>query len=222
MLEDERQDELSDRQRRLNTIIFGADTPAGRLFDVCLIGAILLSVVVVMLESVASINAEIGLYLRIIEWSFTLLFTLEYGLRLYCVRHSLKYATSFYGLVDLFSILPTFLSLVIPGANSMLVLRILRILRVFRVLKLIGFLGEAESLLEAMLQSRRKILVFLYTVCTVVVIFGALMYLVEGRAYGLTSIPKSIYGAIVTMTTVVCRLADGHISFHFLSDIVVE
>lgn len=199
---EEKQESLSPLQCQLNTIIYGSDTPAGKLFDVCLIIAILLSVLVVMLESVEEIDAWIGVYLKWAEWVLTVLFTIEYGLRLYCVRHAWRYMTSFYGLVDLCSILPAYISLGVPGANTLIVIRILRILRVFRVLKLIGYLGEAESLLQAMKKSRRKILVFLYTIVTVVVIFGALMYLVEGPAFGFTSIPKSVYWAIVTMTTV--------------------
>lgn len=186
----------------LNDIIFGAESKAGKLFDVVLILAILLSVVAVMLESVGSVVANYRPQLIGIEWFFTLLFTLEYGLRLVSVRHPMKYATSFYGIVDLLSIIPTYLSLLIPGINSLLVIRILRILRVFRVLKLIRYVSEAEMLMQALRAGKRKILVFLYSVVTMVVVFGAFMYLIEGPEAGFTSIPKSVYWAIVTLTTV--------------------
>jgi len=186
----------------LNDIIFGAESKGGKLFDVVLIIAILLSVVAVMLESVPMIVANYRPQLIGIEWLFTIAFTIEYGLRLASVRHPLKYATSFYGIVDLFSIIPTYLSVLIPGINSLLVIRILRILRVFRVLKLIRYVNEAEMLMQALRTGRHKILVFLYSVITMVVVFGAIMFLVEGPAAGFTSIPTSIYWAIVTLTTV--------------------
>ncbi|WP_320822257.1 ion transporter, partial [Reinekea sp.] len=186
----------------LNDIIFGAESRAGKFFDVALIIAIGLSVLAVMLESVAQIRLNYKSLLSYIEWTFTLAFTLEYLLRLSCVRHPLKYAFSFYGIVDLLSIIPTYLTILIPGANTFLVIRILRILRVFRVLKLFSYLHEAEQLAWAMQASKRKILVFLYFVSTLVVVFGAIMYLIEGPEHGFTSIPKSIYWAIVTLTTV--------------------
>lgn len=186
----------------LNDVIFGAESKAGKLFDVVLIIAILLSVAAVMLETVGSVAARFRPQLIGIEWFFTLAFTLEYGLRLVCVRHPMKYVTSFYGIVDLLSIIPTYLSLLIPGINSLLVIRILRILRVFRVLKLIRYVSEAEVLMQALRTGKRKILVFLYSVITMVVVFGAIMYLVEGPEAGFTSVPKSIYWAIVTLTTV--------------------
>lgn len=186
----------------LNDVIFGAESKAGKLFDVVLILAILISVVAVMLETVGAVVVHYRPLLIGIEWFFTLLFTIEYGLRLVCVRHPMKYATSFYGIVDLLSIIPTYLSLLIPGANTLLVIRILRILRVFRVLKLIRYVSEAEMLMQALRAGKRKILVFLYSVVTMVVVFGAFMYLIEGPEAGFTSIPKSIYWAIVTLTTV--------------------
>lgn len=189
-------------QLTLNDIIFGAESPAGKAFDVALILAIILSVLAVMLESVAPVRERFGHVLYIIEWGFTLAFTLEYVLRLSCVRMPSRYAFSFYGIVDLLSIIPTFLSILIPGTNTLLVIRILRILRVFRILKLFSYMQEAEQLAGAMKSSRRKILVFLYVVCTIVVVFGSIMYLVEGPSNGFTSIPTSIYWAIVTLTTV--------------------
>ncbi|MDB9894516.1 ion transporter [Reinekea sp.] len=193
---------LAPWQLKLNDIIFGAESRAGKLFDVALIIAIGLSVLAVMLESVTAVRISYQGLLNFIEWTFTLAFTVEYLLRLSCVRHPLKYAFSFYGIVDLLSIIPTYLTILIPGANTFLVIRILRILRVFRVLKLFSYMHEAEQLVWAMRSSKRKILVFLYFVSTLVVVFGAIMYLVEGPENGFTSIPKSIYWAIVTLTTV--------------------
>ena len=187
---------------RLHEIIFEADTRAGKCFDIFLILAILASVLVVMLDSVAAIGSSYGSFLSILEWGFTLLFTLEYGLRLICVKKPLKYAISPLGLVDLLAILPTYISLVVPGSQYLIVIRVLRVLRVFRVLKLVSYLGEASVLTRALKASRHKIIVFLITVLTLVVIFGSLMYLIEGGENGFTSIPKSIYWAIVTMTTV--------------------
>ncbi|MCA9284337.1 MAG: ion transporter [Phycisphaerales bacterium] len=187
---------------RLHEIIFEADTPAGWWFDVGLLVAIVASVVVVMLDSVASIRAEHGRTLLAAEWFFTLLFTVEYILRLLCVRRPASYALSFFGIVDLLSILPTYLSVLIPGAQGMVVIRSLRLLRLFRVLKLTRFVGEARQLRHALAMARTKITVFLSVVVTVVVIAGALMYIVEGDASGFTSIPRSMYWAVVTMTTV--------------------
>jgi voltage-gated potassium channel len=188
----------------LHQVIFEADTPGGKAFDIALLAAIVLSVTAVMLESVASIRAEWGGALQAIEWGFTLLFTVEYVLRLLCVGRPLRYATSFYGIVDLLAILPTYLSLAITGAQSLLVIRCLRLLRVFRVLKLLPFLREANVLWAAMRASGAKILVFLGSVVTLVIIMGAVMYLVEGtvEGTGFTSIPRSVYWAVVTLTTV--------------------
>lgn len=189
-------------QQRLHTIIFEADTPAGRAFDVLLLVSIGLSVLVVFFESVPDIRARYGPLLLRIEWIFTILFTVEYLLRLLSVQQPLRYAVSFFGVVDLLSILPTYLSLLIPGTQYLLVIRILRLLRIFRVLKLVEYLQEANILRRAILASRRKISVFLFTVITLVVIIGALMYVVEGEQHGFTSIPISIYWAVVTLTTV--------------------
>jgi voltage-gated potassium channel len=189
-------------RQRLHEIIFEAETPAGKAFDVALLVVIVLSVVAVMLESVASIQAEYGGALRAFEWVVTLLFTIEYVLRLYCVGKPLRYARSFFGVVDLLAILPSYLSLFVAGAQSLLVIRGLRLLRIFRVLKLAHFVGEARLLRAAMRASARKIIVFLGFVLTSVVIVGSLMYLIEGEESGFRNIPESIYWCIVTMTTV--------------------
>lgn len=186
----------------LHEVIFESDTPSGRRFDVVLIAAILLSVAVVMLESTAAARAAYGEALRAAEWFFTILFTVEYGLRLASVGRPGKYASSFFGIVDLLAVLPTYLSLLMPGAQYLLVIRVLRILRIFRVLKLAQYLREAEVLVRALRASRRKIVVFIATVLTLVTILGSLMYLVEGPEHGFTSIPAGIYWAIVTLTTV--------------------
>ena len=187
---------------RLHEIIFEADTPGGKLFDVLLIVSIVASVALVMLDSVAGINAAHGRLLYAGEWFFTLLFTLEYALRLLTIGRPLAYATSFYGIVDLMAILPTYLSILFPGTQFLLVIRILRVLRIFRVLKLVPYVGEARMLVEALSASRRKITVFLFTVLTLVIIFGSMMYLIEDARDGFTSIPRCVYWAVVTLTTV--------------------
>lgn len=190
------------RQARLYEVIFGHHTRAGRTFDVLLIVAIALSVLTVMLESVAAIGGQHATLLHGIEWFFTLLFTAEYGLRLTVVDRPSRYATSFFGVIDLLAILPTYLSLLVPGAQFLIVIRTLRFLRVFRVLKLVQYLSEASLLGRALWASRRKILVFLLGVLSTVTILGALMYVLEGPERGFTSIPRSMYWAIVTLTTV--------------------
>jgi voltage-gated potassium channel len=187
---------------KLHEIIFEADTRVGKFFDVALIICILSSVIVVMLDSVRAIRLAHGEFLMTIEWLFTIAFTLEYLLRLYSVGRPLKYATSFFGIIDLLAILPTYLSVLFPGTQYLIVIRILRVLRIFRVLKLVQFVSEANIMLRAMRASGRKIIVFFFTIATLVIVFGSVMYLVEGEAHGFTSIPRSIYWAIVTMTTV--------------------
>ncbi len=187
---------------KVHEIIFEADTPAGKTFDLALIGCILASVVAVTLESVASLEENYGPALRAIEWAFTLLFTAEYVLRLLSVGRPLRYAWSFFGIVDLLAILPTYLSLVISGTQSLAVIRALRLLRIFRVLKLGHYVGAERLLGAAIRASARKIIVFLGAVLTLVLIIGSSMYLIEGEENGFINIPQSIYWAIVTMTTV--------------------
>ncbi|WPP50534.1 ion transporter [Catalinimonas niigatensis] len=189
-------------KERLYHIIFESDTREGKNFDVALLIAILLSVLTVMLESVSSIVREYGALIRSTEWFFTVIFTIEYFLRIYCARNRKGYILSFYGMVDLISIIPTYLSLIVVGTQYVLMIRILRLLRVFRVLKLYHFLGEAEILSRALRQSAAKITVFLGAVVTLIFIVGSMMYLIEGPENGFTSIPVSIYWAIVTLTTV--------------------
>lgn len=186
----------------LYVVIFGHDTSAGRAFDVTLIIAILVSVLAVMLDSVGLIQERFGPLLYVAEWGFTVLFTVEYLLRLACHPRPLRYARSFFGMIDLLAILPTYLGLLFPGSRYLVVIRILRVLRVFRILKLVEYIGEADHLMRALRSSRRKVAVFLLTVLTLVVILGSLMYLVEGPAHGIDSIPRGVYWAIVTLTTV--------------------
>ncbi|HET9488821.1 MAG TPA: ion transporter [Methylomirabilota bacterium] len=189
-------------RRRLHEIIFEADTPAGRAFDVALLVAILLSVLAVLLESMAELRQDYGGVLRTVEWTFTGLFTIEYALRLVSVTRPVRYAFSFFGLVDLLAILPTYLALAVPAAQSLMVIRAIRLLRVFRILKLARFLEDADLLIRALTASRRKITLFLGGLVTLALIMGTLMYLIEGEEHGFTSIPRSMYWAVVTMTTV--------------------
>jgi len=186
----------------LRKVIIEADTPAGKAFDVILMWVIILSVVTVVLESVGSIRASYGRALYLTEWFFTLLFTVEYVLRFGSVERPLRYATSFFGIVDLLAVIPTYLSLFVPGSQYLLSIRILRLLRIFRILKLTEYVSEASILHNALLASRRKIGVFLFAVMTIIVIVGSSMYVIEGEEHGFTDIPTSIYWAIVTMTTV--------------------
>ena len=189
-------------RRRLYVIIFEAETAAGRLFDVALLTAIAVSVAAVMIETLPDLPDGYRSALHVAEWLLTGLFTLEYVLRLVCVRHPLRYARSFFGVVDLLAILPTYLSVFVPGAQTLIVIRALRLLRAFRVLKLARLVGGADLLLGALGASRHKVAVFLGTVAIVVVILGSAIYVVEGPENGFTSIPISVYWAIVTVTTV--------------------
>lgn len=187
---------------RLGRIIFTTETPAARAFDIALLIAIGLSVLAVCLESVKSIKAEYGAGLLAAEWTFTILFTLEYAARIATARRPGRYTYSFFGIVDLLSILPTYISVLIPGAQSLIIIRVLRLIRVFRVFKLARFVGESEVLVAALHAAREKIIVFIVGVTTLTVVIGALMYLIEGEESGFTSIPQGIYWAIVTLTTV--------------------
>ncbi|MEZ4688799.1 MAG: ion transporter [Ignavibacteria bacterium] len=189
-------------RHKIHEVIFEADTPSGKWFDIILIICIILSVLAVMLDSVQAIRLDYGEALNYAEWVFTILFTIEYILRLVSVIRPLSYAGSFFGIVDLLAILPSYISLFYPGGQYLVVIRLLRILRIFRVLKLVQYVGESRLLLQALKASRRKITIFIFTVMTIVTILGSLMYLIEGEENGFTSIPKSIYWAIVTLTTV--------------------
>jgi voltage-gated potassium channel len=188
---------------RMWRIVFLADTPAGRAFDMVLLWAILASVMVVMLDSVESLRAEWRVWFITLEWSFTALFTIEYALRLWCSRRPMAYATSFFGVVDLLAVLPNYLSLVLGGSHYMATVRILRLMRIFRILKMVHHVNEANVLLHALLASRRKIFVFMTSVLALVCVEGSLMYVLENREGSrFESIPASIYWAIVTVTTV--------------------
>ena len=189
-------------KQRLFKIIFESDTRAGQVFDIVLLIFIVISILVVMLESVPSLKEVYGEWLVGAEWFLTLIFTLEYITRLSIVKEKHKYALSFFGIIDLLSILPTYLTFFIPGWQSLLVIRSIRLLRIFRIFKLGRFIGESQNLTKALRSSQYKIIVFMITVMTAVIISGTLMFLVEGPVHGFTSIPKSIYWAIVTMTTV--------------------
>ena len=202
MAENEVQSALTRFRRKLHEIIFEADTPSGKLFDVVLIVLIALSVLTVMLDSVKAYNAVFAREFYLAEWVFTIIFTVEYLLRLACIERPLRYARSFFGVVDLLAILPTYLSLLFAGTHYLLVIRLLRVLRVFRVLKIVQYVGEADLLMTALRESRRKITIFLFAVFTLATIAGSLMYMIEGEASGYTSIPTSIYWAVVTLTTV--------------------
>ena len=192
----------NELRERINRIIFETDTPVGKAFDVGLIFFILFSVLLVMLDSIPGIHDNWGIWLLVGEWLITILFTAEYLLRLSVVSHPKRYAFSFFGLVDLLAILPTYVSIFLPGMHILTTVRVMRLLRIFRVFKMVQFVGEGNQLWQALKRSRHKITVFLTTVLTVVVAVGSLMYLIEGAPSGFTSIPKSIYWAIVTMTTV--------------------
>jgi len=187
---------------RLYHVIFESDTRSGRAFDVALLISILASVLVIMLDSVESVRAEYGRWLYLLEWFFTLLFTVEYILRLIAVRRPGRYAASFFGVVDIMAIVPTYLSLILPETRYLLVVRVLRMLRIFRIFKLAEYLRQADVIIRALRAALPKITVFLLAVGTAVMIIGSLMYVIEGEEHGFTSIPQSVYWAIVTLTTV--------------------
>jgi voltage-gated potassium channel len=187
---------------KIHEIIFGSDTPEGKAFDVALFIAILLSVLIVLLDSVTSFHKKYGTLFLIAEWFFTILFSIEYVLRIISSKYPGKYIFSFYGIIDLLAILPTYLSLVLVGSQYLVVIRVLRLLRVFRVLKLARYVKASAVLAIALKNSRHKIVVFLEVIFTLVVIMGSLMYLIEGPENGFSSIPRGIYWAIVTLTTV--------------------
>lgn len=189
-------------RKKLYEVIFEADTPTGKFFDVVLLIIILISIVLVMLESVSSINKDYQSILRITEWIITGVFTIEYILRVAIVRKPFRYIFSFYGIIDLLAVIPTYLGLFVIGSHSLVVIRVLRLLRAFRILKLTRYTQAGRSLARALWVSREKISVFLFFVVVLVIIIGTLMYLVEGESHGFSSIPRSIYWAIVTLTTV--------------------
>ena len=199
---DDRPITTSRWRQRIYEVIFEADTFEGKLFDVLLLINISLSVIVVMLESIPEIHNQYFVEMYAAEWFFTILFSIEYILRMIAVRRRIRYALSFYGIVDLLAVVPTYLSLIFPGSQYFLVIRVLRLLRIFRVLKMGEYLSEADFLWQALKNSRRKILVFLMAVLALVIIVGAIMYVVEGPQNGYIDIPTSIYWAIVTLTTV--------------------
>lgn len=202
MQSDIREESAGGWRQSIHEIVFESDTTAGRIFDIALIILILLSVAAVMLESVREVRDVFGPELNVAEWFFTVLFTLEYILRLMAVRRPLRYALSFYGLVDLIAIVPTYLGLFFPGTQFFLTVRILRLLRIFRILKLSEYTSASRTITSALMASRKKIFVFLVAMLTIVTVVGSLMYVVEGEENGFINIPTGIYWAIVTLTTV--------------------
>ena len=193
---------MSRLRKNIKTIIFGTDTRAGKLFDEILILAIILSIITVLLESVTEYRQQYGQILNSAEWFFTIIFTMEYFLRMYCIRIPTSYVFSFYGIIDLLAIIPTYISILLPGSQALSVIRILRVLRIFRILKLFQYMSEVKHLSKALIASKRKIFIFFFVIMNIVIILGSIMYLIEGQVSGYTSIPKSIYWAIVTLTTV--------------------
>jgi len=191
-----------DWKRKLHTIIYGTHTPAGRLFDILLLVLILYSIVIVMLESVPRIDSKYHQFLNISEWVVTILFSIEYILRIICINRPSKYIFSFFGIIDFLSTIPKYLSLLFVGSQYFTAFRALRLLRVFRILKLVRFVGESNNLVRAMRASRTKIFVFVFFVLIISVLLGTLMYLIEGPEHGFNSIPHSVYWTIVTLTTV--------------------
>jgi len=189
-------------KERAHEVLFGTETLAGKTFDIVLLVSILFSVVVVFLDSVAAINIKYHIFLFYAEWFFTILFTLEYILRIIISKKPFKYIFSFYGMIDFLAIIPTYLSILFVGSQYLIVIRIIRLLRIFRILKLSRYIGASGQLWQSLVNSRHKIAVFLWVIMMIVVIMGALMYIIEGPENGFRSIPESIYWAIVTMTTV--------------------
>lgn len=189
-------------KEKIRKIIFETDTPAGKAYDIALIVTVAISVFAVMIDSVSSINRQYGGILNLVEWFFTILFSIDYIVRLHCVKKPAKYAFSFFGIVDLLGIIPTYLNLFLPGTRYLITIRYLRMLRIFRVLMLAAYMEEVKVLTQALKSSLRKIMIFVITVLTLVMVLGSLMYVVEGPSHGFTSIPRSIYWAIVTLTTV--------------------
>ena len=193
----------TDLKHKIHEVIFEADTPAGKFFDIALLVFIIASVLAVVLETVPTIYSKYAQIIKVLEWIFTIFFTIEYIMRLYSTLKPLKYATSFYGIIDLLAILPSYLTLIFAGSHSLMVIRAIRLLRIFRIFKMVSFIQEAEYISQALYKSSRKIAVFLFTILMIVIIVGAVMYLVEGSVNpDFDSIPRSIYWAIVTLTTV--------------------
>jgi voltage-gated potassium channel len=199
---DDEQDKSQALKERFFSTIFGHDTAEGKLFDIVLIYTILISVLAVLLDSVSVLSGQYSIYFLTIEWTLTIFFTIEYGLRIYCSPNKWRYIFSYYGIVDLLSIIPSYLSLFISGVSYLLIIRLLRVLRIFRILKLVRYLSDMNVLLRSLVRSRRKILIFFTAVLVLATMFGSLMFVIEGPNNGFTSIPKSIYWTIVTITTV--------------------
>ena len=193
---------VEEVRRQIQYLLFEGQSLTSKIFDITVICAILMSVVVVMMESIPEVFVAYGYQLHVLEWVFTVIFTIEYLLRLFCARNRAKYARSFFGVIDLMAVVPTYISLLLPGVHVLIIIRILRIMRVFRVLKLVQYLQASDLLLDALRASRRKITTFLVAVFVLVTILGSLVYLIEGPANGFDSIPRSVYWAVVTLTTV--------------------
>ncbi|WP_291910601.1 ion transporter [Chitinophaga sp. CB10] len=190
-------------REKLYRVIFLSDTPAGKLFDICLLLVILASVAIVMMESVQSLQVRYSRLFNCLEWIFTILFTLEYILRIWCTPKPKRYITSFYGIVDLLCVIPSYVEFLLGGGHFLISIRILRLMRIFRIFKLVPFLHEGRQLMLALQRSRRKIAVFFFFIMLLTVVLGSIMYVIEsGHNSGFTSIPVSIYWAVVTLTTV--------------------
>lgn len=191
-----------DLKKKIYEIIFEAETKEGKLFDVTLLIIIIISILAITLESIEPLNIRFRSVFVFAEWFFTIIFTVEYLLRIYSIQKPLKYMTSFFGIIDLLAILPTYLEILIPGIHFVISIRVLRLLRIFRVLKMQNYISHGKILYTAIKSSKYKITVFLFAVLNIVIVVGAIMYAIEGKENGFTSIPKSIYWAIVTLTTV--------------------